>query len=186
MPDSITIDRGKVFVSDTFLAACRTLGISVQPARPATPTDKGVVERTFSSINTLFCQHVAGYVGSNVTRRGEHVTAVWTIQELADLFDEWVVACWQHRPHDGLRSPFNPGTALSPNEVYALLVARTGYLPVCLSGDEYLELLPAQWRKINGYGIRIDYRTYDCRHRHQRWSVGSSHRPLRPVARVGA
>jgi transposase InsO family protein len=162
VPDTITIDRGKVFVSDTFLAACRTLGISVQPARPATPTDKAVVERTFSSINTLFCQHVAGYVGSNVTRRGENVAPVWTIQELADLFDEWAVACWQNRPHDGLRSPFNPGTALSPNEVYALLVARTGYLPVCLSGDEYIELLPVEWRKINDYGIRIDYRTYDC------------------------
>jgi hypothetical protein len=42
VPDTITVDRGKVFVSDTFLAACRTLGISVQPARPATPTDKRV------------------------------------------------------------------------------------------------------------------------------------------------
>lgn len=163
VPDTIVIDRGKVFVSATFIAACRSLGITVQPARPATPTDKGVVERTFSSINTLFCQHVAGYVGSNATRRGDDVQAIWTIRELADLFDEWVIACWQNRPHDGLRSPFLPGKALSPNEVYALLVARTGYLPICLTGEDYIELLPAEWRKINDYGIRIDYRTYDCR-----------------------
>jgi hypothetical protein len=59
------------------------------------------------------------------------VRAVWTIRELADLFEEWVIACWQNRPHDGLRSPVLPGRALSPNEAYALLVARTGYLPVC-------------------------------------------------------
>jgi hypothetical protein len=124
---------------------------------------KGVVERAFSSINTLFCQHVAGYVGSNVTRRGHEVQAVWTIRELADLFEEWLIACWQNRPHDGLRSPFLPGRALSPNEAYALLVARTGYLPVCLTGEDYIELLPVEWRKINDYGIRIDYRTYDCR-----------------------
>ena len=163
VPDTIVIDQGKVFLSSTFIAACRTLGITVQPARPATPTDKGAVERTFSSVNTLFCQHVAGYVGSNVTMRGQDVQAVWTIRELADLFDEWVIACWQNRPHDGLRSPFLPGRALSPNEVYALLVARTGYLPVCLTGDDYIELLPVEWRKINDYGIRIDYRTYDCR-----------------------
>lgn len=162
IPDTITVDRGRVFISDTFLTACRTLGISVQPARPATPTDKGIVERTFSSINTLFCQHVAGYVGSNVTRRGEKVDAVFTIAELADLFDEWVVACWQHRPHDGLRSPFLPGKALSPNEAWAVLVARAGHLPVSLSGDEYIELLPTEWRKINDYGIQLDYRTYDC------------------------
>lgn len=163
VPDTIVIDHGKVFCSDAFLSACRTLGISIQPARPATPTDKAVVERTFSSINTLFCQHVAGYVGANVVRRGADVEAVWTIRELADLFDEWTVACWQNRPHEGLHSPFLPGRALSPNDVYALLVARAGHLPVCLSGEDYIELLPVEWRKINDYGIRIDYRTYDCR-----------------------
>jgi transposase InsO family protein len=163
MPDTIVIDHGKVFVSDTFLSACRTLGVSVQPARPATPTDKAVVERTFSSINTLFCQHVAGYVGANVTRRGADVAAAWTIRELADLFDEWVIAGWQSRPHEGLHSPFLPARALSPNDVYALMVSRSGYLPVCLTGDDYIELLPVEWRKINDYGIRIDYCTYDCR-----------------------
>ncbi|QNA73116.1 transposase family protein [Streptomyces sp. So13.3] len=161
VPDTIVIDHGKVFVSDTFTAACRTLGISVQPARPATPTDKGIVERTFSSINTLFCQHVAGYVGSNVTQRGRDVEAVWTLRELSELFEEWLVACWQSRPHDGLRSPFLPNKALSPNEVYALLVTRAGHLPVCLTGDDYIELLPVEWRKINDYGIVMDYRTYD-------------------------
>jgi transposase InsO family protein len=163
VPDTIVVDRGRVFVSETFIAACRTLGVSVQPARPHTPTDKGVVERTFSSINTLFCQHVAGYVGSNPTRRGQDVEAVWTIRELADLFDEWVIACWQNRPHEGLHSPFLPGRATSPNETYGLLVARAGHLPVCLSAEDYLELLPVEWRKINDYGIRLDHRTYDCR-----------------------
>ena len=54
-----------------WLLRCRALGISVQPARPYTPTDKAIVERTFHSINTLFCQHVAGYVGGNVTMRGK-------------------------------------------------------------------------------------------------------------------
>ncbi|GGV56834.1 TnsA-like heteromeric transposase endonuclease subunit [Streptomyces spectabilis] len=98
VPDTIVVDHGKVFISETFVTACQTLGVSVQPARPATPTDKGVAERTFSSINTLFCQHVAGYVGSNPTRRGEDVQAVWTLRELADLFDEWVVARWQTSP----------------------------------------------------------------------------------------
>jgi len=37
-----------------------------------------------------------------------------------------------------------------------------GYLPLPLTGEDYLELLPVQWRQINAYGIRIDYRTYDC------------------------
>jgi hypothetical protein len=120
------------------------------------------VERTFSSINTLFCQHVAGYTGSNVTRRGAQIEAVWTIAELDELLQEWIVACWQQRPHEGLRSPFLPGRAMSPNDVYALLVSRTGYLPLPLGGEDYLELLPAVWRSVNDYGIRIDHRTYNC------------------------
>lgn len=164
VPDTIVVDRGKVFISETFLSACRTLGISVQPAHPHTPTDKSVVERTFESVNTLFCQHVRGYTGVNVTMRGARVQqeAVWTIGELQELLDEWVIAGWQHRPHDSLRDPQAPGRALSPNEMFAALVARAGYLPVTLAGEDYLELLPACWRQITDSGIQLDYRTYDC------------------------
>jgi hypothetical protein len=49
-----------VFLSEVFLRAAGTLGISVQPAHQLTPTDKATIERTFGAINTLFCQHVAG------------------------------------------------------------------------------------------------------------------------------
>ena len=162
VPDTIVIDGGKVFVSDTFTRACDRLGVSVQRARPRTPTDKAIVEATFASINTLFCQHVAAYTGSNPTLRGLDATGAWTLPELQDLFDEWLLAGWQPRPHDGLRDPLLPRRALSPNEMYAALVAAAGYLPLTLSGEDYLELLPVEWRQINAYGIRIGYRTYDC------------------------
>ena len=49
---------------------------------------------------------------------------------------------------------------LSPNDKYAALVAAAGYLPVTLTGEDYLELLPVAWRAVNDYGIQIDYRTY--------------------------
>lgn len=162
-PDTIVIDGGKVFLSDTFTRACNRLGISVQRARPRTPTDKAIVEATFSAINTLFCQHLAGYTGPNVSRRGERVEdqAAWTIPELQDLLDEWVLAGWQARPHDSLRDPYRPKKAISPNDKYASLVAACGYLPLVLRGEDYLELLPVSWRAINDYGIRIGYRTYD-------------------------
>ncbi|GAA0626119.1 Mu transposase C-terminal domain-containing protein [Streptomyces crystallinus] len=163
VPDTIVIDGGKVFLSDTFTRACNRLGISVQRARPRTPTDKAIVEATFSAINTLFCQHLAGYTGPNVSRRGERVEdqAAWTIPELQDLLDEWVLAGWQARPHDSLRDPYRPKKAISPNDEYASLVAACGYLPLVLRGEDYLELLPVSWRAINDYGIRIGYRTYD-------------------------
>jgi putative transposase len=163
VPDTIVIDGGRVFISETFTRSCERLGISVQKARPRTPTDKAIVEATFGSINTLFCQHVAAYTGSNTGRRGERVDdeAVWTIPELQDLLDEWLIAGWQHRPHDSLRDPYLPRRAMSPNDKYASLVAAAGYLPLTLTGEDYLELLPVAWRAINDYGIRIDYRTYD-------------------------
>ncbi|MFD8964437.1 Mu transposase C-terminal domain-containing protein [Streptomyces sp. NPDC059568] len=163
VPDMIVIDGGKVFLSDTFTRACDRLGISVQRARPRTPTDKAIVEATFSAINTLFCQHLAGYTGRNVSRRGERVEdhAVWAIPELQELLDEWVVAGWQARPHDALRDPYRPKKAMSPNDKYTSLVAACGYLPLVLRGEDYLELLPVAWRAINDYGIRISYRTYD-------------------------
>lgn len=162
VPDTIVIDGGKVFVSEVFTRACERLGISVQRARPRTPTDKPVVEATFAAINTLFCQHVAGYAGPNPTRRGAGATGAWTLPELQDLLDEWLLAGWQPRPHDALRDPLQPRRVLSPNEAYAAQVAAAGYLPLTLTGDDYLELLPVEWRQINAYGIRIDYRTYDC------------------------
>ncbi|MEV6256823.1 Mu transposase C-terminal domain-containing protein [Nocardia sp. NPDC051929] len=165
VPDTITIDGGRVFISETFTRACERLGISVQRARKRTPTDKAIVEATFGSINTLWCQHLPGYTGSNTSRRGERVDdhAAWTVPELQGLLDEWVIAGWQSRPHDSLRDPDFPRRALSPNEAYAAMVAAAGYLPVTLTGEDYLELLPVTWRAINDYGIRIDYRTYDAK-----------------------
>jgi transposase InsO family protein len=163
VPETVVIDRGKVFISETFTRACERLGISVQPAHPRTPTDKAHVERTFTSINTLFCQHVAGYVGGNVTRRGTRETteAVWSLPQLQDLLDEWIVAGWQSRPHEGLRDPDVGSRILSPNEMFAAATAAAGYVTMPLTGIDYLELLPLQWRSIGDSGIQIDYRHYD-------------------------
>ena len=134
-------------------------------------------KRTLQSVATLFAQEVAGYVGSSVERRGKNAErdAVWSIMALQELLDEWIVAVWQNRPHDGLRDPVTPGKALTPNEKYAALVEFAGYVPVPLSGEDYIELLPAKWRTINSYGIRVNNRTYDAKalnpYRHQNSGV---------------
>ncbi|MGW0962548.1 transposase [Streptomyces gelaticus] len=164
VPETIVVDRGKVFVSEAFSAACETLGISVQPAPPRRPTAKGSVERTFGAINTLLAQHVAGYTGSNVTRRGRRVEAeaCWTLAQLQELLDEWIICGWQSRPHDALRHPVLARAVLSPNDMWAALLGMCGYVPLPLSGRDYLQLLPVRWCAITGRGIRIDHRTYDA------------------------
>jgi len=171
VPETIVIDRGMVFVSGAFLAACESLGVSVQPAPPRHPAAKGAVERTFGAVNTLFLQHIAGYTGSNVLQRGDQAAAEtrFTVAQLQDLLDEWITACWQQRPHDGLRHPVLPRTALTPNEMWSALLGSAGYVPVPLTGADYLELLPVRWHPVTGRGIRINYRTYDhaCLNEHR-------------------
>jgi putative transposase len=163
VPETIVCDHGKAYLSATFRTACRSLGISLAPAHPDTPTDKPVIERTLGSVSTLFAQYVAGYAGRSTEHRGKNAeqAAVWSMAELQALLDEWIVAVWQNRRHDGLRDPLSPGKALTPNERYAALVAIAGYVPVPLGPEDYIELLPAEWRVINSYGVKIGLRTYD-------------------------
>ncbi|MFD0142881.1 MULTISPECIES: hypothetical protein [unclassified Streptomyces] len=51
VPETVIVDQGRVFVSASFLAACETLGVSLQPVPPANGPAKGHVERSFKSIN---------------------------------------------------------------------------------------------------------------------------------------
>ena len=163
IPDTIVVDHGKVFMSRNFRASCAYLGISLQPARKATGTDKPHIERTLGSVATLFAQFVAGYTGRSPEYRGRAggQQAAWSLRELQELLDEWIIAAWQNRPHDGLRDPLHPGRAFTPNEKYAAMVEAAGYVPVALSADDYVELLPARWHAVNAYGIKVSRRTYD-------------------------
>ncbi|GAB2885011.1 Mu transposase C-terminal domain-containing protein [Streptomyces mayteni] len=162
VPETIVVDRGRVFLSQAFTAACETLGISVQLTPPFAPTAKGIVERAFGTINAGFCQHLPGYTGPDVTQRGPAAEgeACLSVAQLQDLLDEWLVH-YHHRPHEGLRHPRLPKVALSPNQMWAALVAIAGHVPVPLTGTDYLELLPVRWQAITPSGIRINHRTYD-------------------------
>jgi transposase InsO family protein len=164
VPETIVCDHGKVYVSHAFQSACRAMGINFQPTHKGSPWEKGTVETSFNAVGTLFAQYVAGYVGSSVERRGEKAEqdAAWSIIELQTLLDEWIVTTWQNRPHSGLRHPVTPGKALTPNEQYAALIEVAGYVPVPLSANDYVELLPVSWNVINKDGIRLHNRTYDC------------------------
>ncbi|MGW4234950.1 hypothetical protein ACWEF9_37750 [Streptomyces sp. NPDC004980] len=61
----------------------------------------------------------------------------------------------------GRSSVRNWGERSVRRQKYAALVEVCGYVPVALEGDDYIELLPAEWRAVNDYGIRIKIRTYN-------------------------
>ncbi|MGI5473355.1 Mu transposase C-terminal domain-containing protein [Streptomyces sp. CA-132043] len=162
-PKMVVVDHGKIFNSEHFTDVCTTLNISVRSARERTPTDKAIVESLFSAIKNLFCQYVAGYTGSDLARRGKHLHdgPLWSINELQDLLDAWIALHWQQRPHDGLRNPFLPGMTVSPNRMYAALVAAEGYVPLVLGVHENRKLLPFKRCKVTRKGVRIGNRTYN-------------------------
>src|SRR5262249_54582086 len=68
-----------------------------------------------------------------------------------------------------------PRRVLTPNEKYAALVAAAGYLPLPLAGEDYLELLPGEWRRRAAEGIQLAHRTYNDAalgpYRHQRSGI---------------
>jgi putative transposase len=166
IPQVIVCDQTKVFISNNFRASCQQLGIDLQPAHQGSPTEKPHIEKMISSVGTVFAQFVSGYLGSSVERRGyrvEQTDRLWTLPQLQELFDEWVIARWQNRPHDGLRDPLAPGRTFTPNEKYSALVKAAGYVPVALSADDYIELLPAEWRAVNHYGVKTGHRVYDSK-----------------------
>ncbi|UQA98172.1 hypothetical protein [Streptomyces halobius] len=65
----------------------------------STTHDKGTIEKTLGSVATLFAQFVAGYTGSTTDRRGRRLEdgRLWSLPELQNLLDEWVIACFTDR-----------------------------------------------------------------------------------------
>ena len=132
VPDTIVIDGGKVFVSDTFIRpAAGWASRSSRPGPGPRPT-RGSWSATFGSVNTLFCQHVAGYTGSerHPARRLRCRQAAWTVPDLQDLLDEWLIVLAEPAARRRCATRSCPAGRLSPNEKYAALVAAAGYLPV--------------------------------------------------------
>ncbi len=162
-PESVMVDRGRVFLSDVFMTACRKLGINVMVARPYTPTDKAHVERMFRTIRENFVAHLAGYKGPNVYHRGENMEekAFWFIDELNENFGEWIAAWWQNREHEGLDLPNLPALKISPNNMLEEGFSKAGFVYASPSNDLYYELLPTKWRYIHHYGVELDGLRYD-------------------------
>ncbi|MFE5331288.1 transposase [Embleya sp. NPDC056575] len=153
------MDRGKVFLSRAFTAACETLGIGVQPAPPYDGQGHRGARLRIDQLPVLptpsGIRSDAGRCGRNAER-----DAYFSVARLQGLLDEWVVHR-HHRPHERLRHPVMPRVAPAPNRMWAAPVATCGYVPVPLSGKDYLESLPLRWQTVGERGIRIDHRTYD-------------------------
>ncbi|MEU2874170.1 Mu transposase C-terminal domain-containing protein [Streptomyces olivoreticuli] len=160
--ETVVFDHGKIYVSNHIESVCTKFGISLQPARPYTPTDKPV-ERWFRTLNDGLLSALPGYKGSDVHSRGENVEAeaFFFLDELEAVIREWITLIYHRRHHRGLCIPEVPGLKLSPLEMFEHGVNRAGPLQIPLRPHMALEFLEPVSTTIQHYGVEIEGLRYN-------------------------
>lgn len=156
-PETLVVDHGKIYLSSLLKSVCSRMGISIQPARPLTPTDKAPIERFFRTLREGFLAALPGYKGPDVYSRGADVEsqAFFFIDELDGIIREWVASVYHRRPHEGLCVPELPGMELSPNDMFSYGVQRCGFVQIPARPDMAFDFLGVEWRQIHHYGIEL-------------------------------
>ena len=186
-PESVLVDRGRIYVSQAFQDACARLGIDVVLARPRRPSDKSPIERVFETIRESFVENLAGYKGPDLYSRGANVEneAFFFVDEIECYFAEWVATYWQQRHHMGLDLPCSPGLHLSPNDMYEEGIARAGFCYALPGQYIYYDLLPTEWRTVQDYGVEVKGLRYDGEalntYRRRKSPYGGVHREKWPL-----
>jgi transposase InsO family protein len=162
-PETLVVDHGKAFLSAHVIGVCARLGISIQPAQPRKPTDKPTVERFFKSLREGLVQHLPAYKGPDLHSRGVSVEeqAFLFLHELEDVIRDWIVSVYHPSDHGGLAVAEWPSLAVSPDEMFAVGIAKSGILRLPATPELVFEFLRVAWRTIQHYGVEIDGRRYN-------------------------
>ena len=184
--ETIVFDHGKVYLSNHIKSVCEKFGISLQPARPYTPTDKPV-ERWFRTLGEGLLAALPGYKGPDVYSRGEkpEQEAFFFLDELEQIIREWT-GLYHRSRHRGLAVPEFPGLQLSPLEMLEHGITRAGPLMIPARPDMALEFLEVEYVTIQHYGVEIDTLRYNGEalndFRNQRSTARGAHAGKWPVA----
>lgn len=162
-PTNITVDRGSDYITPTFRNAGAQMGCSVVLSAPYTPTSKPHIERQFNTINSMFVQHLDGYLGRSPEHKGKEVPLdqLLTLEALRELFEDWVISVWQNTPHSGLRDRLHPTRLLTPNQKADQAAMTVAQLRMPLSRDNYIHMLDSKFRTILATGVKVNNREYD-------------------------
>lgn len=184
--ETIVFDHGKVYLSNHIASVCERFGISLQPARPYTATDKPV-ERWFRTLGEGLLAALPGYKGPDVHSRGEKPEdeAFFFLDELEQIIREWT-GLYHRSRHRGLTVPEFPGLQLSPLEMLEHGITRAGPLMIPSRPDMALEFLEVEYVTIQHYGVEIDTLRYNGEalndFRNRRSTVRGLHAGKWPVA----
>ncbi|WP_328443353.1 Mu transposase C-terminal domain-containing protein [Streptomyces sp. NBC_00386] len=166
LPQTLVFDPAAAAVTPWFLTVCESLGVSLEavPARRCgLHSVAGDTVKTLAAVFTRHAADLATALGAvhPPDSAGRQAEAFFGLPHLHDVLDEWITARWHTRPQQALRQPLLPKAALSPQEMWRVLLGVTGSLPVPLSGQDFAELLPVQHHAVTESGIRLGRRRYD-------------------------
>lgn len=155
LPDTVTVDHGKVYISAHIINACAELGISLQPARKYTATDKAPIERFFETLRTGLFDLLPGYKGENIEARGigAEGEAIYLVSQLEELIREWVGTIYHQRPVDSLSDDQMPGLRLSPMDRYAHGIAAAGAIVLPRDPRLAVHFLPVTFHVMKKDGV---------------------------------
>lgn len=155
LPDAVTFDHGKVYISAHITNACAELGISLQPARKYTATDKAPIERFWETLGTGLLDLLPGYKGANIEARGigAEGEAIYLVNQLEELIREWVGTIYHRRPVDSLSDDHMPRLKLSPMDRYAHGIAAAGAIVLPRDPRLAIHFLPVTFHVMKKDGV---------------------------------
>lgn len=156
-PETLVPDHGMTYASHRAVGVAANLGVSVLPARKFTPKDKRVVERWFRSMNEMILQHLKGYRGSDVSKRGKNVDSEVeiTAQQLEDILILWVILHWQTHVMDGVYPPNVQHGKWSPNALYLHGLEGTGIATRVVPTSDYYSTLDTTTGVLQSRGVKV-------------------------------
>ncbi|WP_405763989.1 Mu transposase C-terminal domain-containing protein [Streptomyces sp. NBC_00080] len=166
LPQTLLFDPAAAAVTPWFLTVCESLGVSLEAAPARQRGTRSVAGDTVKTLAGLFTRHAADLATAlpgvhPQDSAGGQAQAFFSLPHLQDVLDEWITARWHTRPQQALRHPLLPKAALSPQEMWRVLLGVAGSVPVPLSGQDFAELLPVQHQAVTESGIRLGRRRYD-------------------------
>lgn len=163
-PQRLIMDNGADWRSKVFMSGCARFGIDVTIAPPGSPTWKAIIEHFFAVAMQLFAERLPGFISRDPSHRGRKewpVESLLTIDELSELWDEWIVVAWQNRKHEGLVDPQTRSRRMTPNQMYLATYDVSAPIALPITRDDYIGLMPVWYRTVQPDGITIGTRRYD-------------------------
>ncbi|WP_052342826.1 Mu transposase C-terminal domain-containing protein [Bacillus sp. EB01] len=162
LPEVLVVDNGKEFHSKSLDDVCLHLGIELFHTKARRPWEKGIIERSFRTINSKLLHKSPGTSFSNVIERDDYdpkKNAVISFDEFIAIFHKWLLDEYCRELHKGVGAV--------PQKLWES--KTSGIVRPCLSAfkpDWEIILGLLGQGTIQRYGIRYSHLDYDSSELH--------------------